>query len=144
LRNIYLIETMKAHGFRYVCVGRGLAGRAELGAAIPARAAGNRAAAAPKKSANSTIEGRHASAATTFMCHRSKIARPFRSAVWQEARPIARVDVSVICPTNADFPKPFEITTALRSTGIPAARSAARSPTFANIQRRCSMNSAFC
>jgi UDPglucose 6-dehydrogenase len=26
LRNIYPIETMKAHGFRYVCVGRGFGG----------------------------------------------------------------------------------------------------------------------
>jgi hypothetical protein len=40
LRNIYSIETMKAHGFRYVRVGRGFGGRAELGAAIPGRAAG--------------------------------------------------------------------------------------------------------
>jgi hypothetical protein len=36
---------------------------------------------------------------------------PFDRRVWQEAQALHRAGwtVSVICPTNADFPKPFEI-----------------------------------
>jgi Glycosyl transferase 4-like len=72
---------------------------------------------------------------------------PFDRRVWQEAQALHRAGwtVSVICPTNDHFPKPFEVIDdiAIYRHPLPAEGRGALAY-FHNIQPRCSMNSASC
>src|ERR1700723_576342 len=92
-----------------------LAGRAELGAGIPARAAGEGAEPPPLTEAANPDNRRSpmspARQARSCVIVVENLPVPFDRRVWQEAQARHRAGwtVSVICPTNADFPNAFEI-----------------------------------
>src|ERR1700723_4045564 len=92
-----------------------LAGRAELGAGIPARAGVERAESPPLTEAANPDNRRSpmppARQARSCVIVVENLPVPFDRRVWQEAQALHRAGwtVSVICPTNADFPNAFEI-----------------------------------
>src|SRR3984957_1742328 len=92
-----------------------LAGRAELGVALPARAWVELADPPPQTEAANPDNRRSpmppARQARSCVIVVENLPVPFHRRVWQEAQALHRAGwiVSVICPTNADFPKAFEV-----------------------------------